>query len=111
MRSRPSNFPLSHCPGAVPFGLGSTSRTFENVCLLGIVGRHFPATRGESPLNAGQNFFVSPQRHTQSFGHGFAGKVILGRTEPAAENHDLRAKQRMLRGCNQPLADRRRQCS
>ena len=92
--------PLSRC-GSIR--IGKHHRSLEHVRLLGIVGGHFPAARRETPLNAGKHIFITPQRNTESFGHCFPGKVIFGGSETAAENHDLRTKQRMLRGRNQAL--------
>src|SRR5579863_9271080 len=87
-----------------PVRIWKHHRTLENVRLLGIVGGHFPATRGEPPLNASQNLLVATQWNPQSLGHRLAGKVIFGRPQTAAENYDLRAKERMLRGFNQAFA-------
>src|SRR5712691_3859607 len=87
MRSRPSNFPLSHCPGAVPLGLGSTiapSSTSACWALLGDIFHPRAAKRRSMPAST-----ASSRRNPTP--------------KAAAENHDLRPEQSVLRGRNQTL--------
>ena len=86
--------------GSSAIGIREDSRSVQNVGLLGVVGRHFPATFRKSLLQARQNFLIPPQAQPERLGNGFAGEIVLGRPQSPAKNHDIGAEQRMLSGSN-----------
>ena len=91
--------PLS---GSGAVGIGKHGGALENIGLLGVVGRHLPAAAGETLLQASQDFRIAPQLQAERFGNGFAGQIVFGGAEAAAEDHDVGAKQAVLGRRHQP---------
>jgi hypothetical protein len=101
MRSRPSNLPLIHCPGAVPLGFGRTvapSRTSACLALFGDIFQPRAAKRCSI-----RSRISSSRRKQTPRAWATASRVRSSSvgSQSAAENHDLRAEQRVLRGRHQ----------
>src|SRR5579859_5004163 len=93
--------PVEPLPGGSAVGIEQDSRAFDDVGLLGIVCGHLPAARGEAFFEGANDFRVAAEADTQCLSYGFAGEVVFGGAEPATEDHDVGAKQGVLRGGDQ----------
>ena len=98
----PVEFSREPLAGSSAVGIWQNRRSVQNVGLLGIVGRHFPAALREPLLQARQNLVIPAQAHPEGLGNGLPGEIVFGRPKTTAENYDIGAEQRMLRGSNQP---------
>src|SRR5579883_15298 len=85
IRSRPSYFPLSHWPGALPLGLGSTTApSITSACWW--------------------EFGVMAQSDAEGFGDGLAGQVIFSGPESSHKDDDVGALQGVPGHRDQALA-------
>ena len=96
--------------GSGAVGIGKDGGAFENVGLLGIVGGHLPAALGEALLQTGEDFGIAVQGDAERFGDSFAGEVVFGGAEAAAEDQNVGAEQAMLARLRPGAADCRRRC-
>lgn len=48
-----------------------------------------------------KNFRIAPERNAERLGNCFAGEVVFRGAKTAAEDQDVRAKQRVLRGSDE----------
>jgi hypothetical protein len=68
--------PLS---GGRAVGIWQNCRAFQNVGLLHVVRCYFPAAIGEALFEFGDDFRITVQADTESFGNCFARKVVFCR--------------------------------
>ena len=68
--------------------------TVRDVRLTQVVGRHLPAARGEQRADPLGHLGAADQGHAHHLGDRLAGDVVLGRPEPAAQDHRVAALQR-----------------
>ena len=66
-------------------------RAFEDVGLLGVVGRHGDAALGEAALKADEGGVVAAHADAKRGGGGFAGEVVLGGAEAAGKEDEVGA--------------------
>ena len=81
--------PLS---GGAAVGVGQDGCTGDDVGLLEIVRRHFPAARGEALFETGNNRRVAVKSQSKRVGYRFASEIVFGRAKSAHEDDDLGAR-------------------
>ena len=76
---------------------------FEDVGLLGVVGRHHHLARGEALVERGEDGGVAAKRDAECGGDGFAGEVVFGGAEAAGEEDDVGAGDRDAGGSGEVI--------
>ena len=76
---------------------------FEDVGLLGVVGRHGDAALGEAALKSDEGGVVAAHADAESGGGGLAGEIVLGGAEAAGEEDEVGAGERHAGGAGEVL--------
>lgn len=87
-------FPFDPKPRRGPAGVFEHDRPLRPARLTQIAGRH-PAGAGREILpQARDQLRILPKRQSERFGDAFAAQIVLGRAEPADQDHQIRAGKR-----------------
>ena len=81
-------------PGRGARHLGDERGAIRNVGLAQVVGRHLAPARGEQRADLLGHLGAADQRNAHDLGDRLARDVVLGRPEPAAQDHRIAALER-----------------
>ena len=90
VRGSPSTVGFKILSGRCAASIVEHDCAFDNVGLLRIVRRHGDAPLGEALVHRGHDRMITFKFHTESSGYALAREVVLGGTETAGDNNDVR---------------------
>src|SRR5437588_5964133 len=79
-------------PGRGAVGIAQNQGSGNDVCLLEIIGRHLHFARGESVLEAVNDFRIAMKLELQCFGYCFSCEIVFRWPQAAHENDDVRTR-------------------